>query len=112
MRARCLEAAVVVAAIAAAALDRPPAAVAGLTRMADGTARAGEIADGIGRPPQAVPRLRWVALPPLRAIADGEPPALEPADPIEGVKRLFGAEGRCGAGDIARDAIRELGESP
>jgi hypothetical protein len=38
--------------------------------------------------------------------------AASPSDPIEGVKRPFGADGRCGGGDIARDAIRDLGESP
>ncbi|HEY6104353.1 MAG TPA: hypothetical protein VIV59_00110 [Anaeromyxobacteraceae bacterium] len=51
------------------------------------------------------------ALPSLRFLAGGEPSAPEPSDPFEGVKRFFGADGRCGSGDIAPDAIR-VGEWP
>ena len=41
----------------------------------------------------------------LRRIAEREPP---PADALERVKRFFGADGTCGAGDVARDGIRGI----
>jgi class 3 adenylate cyclase len=46
----------------------------------------------------------------LRDLAAAEPEAPAAKDALEGVKRLFGADGRCGAGDVARDALRALGE--
>jgi hypothetical protein len=45
------------------------------------------------------------ALPALRALAEAEPP---PADVVEGLKRILGAEGSCGVGDVARDGIRAI----
>jgi class 3 adenylate cyclase len=45
------------------------------------------------------------ALPALRRLDDREPP---PADAVARVKRLFGAGGGCGAGDLARDGIRAI----
>jgi class 3 adenylate cyclase len=45
------------------------------------------------------------ALGPLEDLAEAEPP---PADAVERVKRFFRAGGSCGAGDIARDGIREI----
>jgi hypothetical protein len=45
------------------------------------------------------------ALSALRTLAEAEPP---PADAVDRLKRLLGAEGSCGAGDIARDGIREI----
>jgi len=59
--------------------------------------------------------LRWRHSPPG---GRGGAPIMKTRNPaptftdIEGVKRPFGAGGRCGAGDIARDAAREAGESP
>ncbi len=50
------------------------------------------------------------ALPALRRLADAEPEV--PTDPLAAVRRLLGAEGRCGDGDLAREAIRELEENP
>src|SRR6266540_254514 len=45
------------------------------------------------------------ALRALRRLDEKEPP---PADAVERVKRFFGADGACGAGDLARDGIREI----
>ena len=45
------------------------------------------------------------ALGPLGDLAEAEPP---PADAVERVKRFLRADGSCGAGDIARDGIREI----
>ena len=45
---------------------------------------------------------------PLRALADAEPEEPETQDALEKVKRIFGATGRCGAGDLARDGLREI----
>jgi adenylate cyclase len=45
------------------------------------------------------------ALPALRALAEGEP---APADAVDRLKRIFGADGSCGAGDVARDGIRQI----
>jgi class 3 adenylate cyclase len=47
------------------------------------------------------------ALPALRGLAEEEPEA-ERGDALDQVKRFFGADGRCGAGDLARSAIQEL----
>ncbi len=46
------------------------------------------------------------ALRALRALAEKEPP---PESAVERVKRLLGADGACGAGDVAREGIRALG---
>jgi len=48
------------------------------------------------------------AVRPLRALADAEPEEPETQDALEKVKRIFGATGRCGAGDLARDGLREI----
>lgn len=45
------------------------------------------------------------ALPGLERLAEAEP---APADALERVKRFLGADGRCGAGDIARAGLREI----
>ena len=44
------------------------------------------------------------ALGALEAIAVAEPPAPEPLGPIERLKRAVAGDGRCGAGDLAREA--------
>lgn len=44
----------------------------------------------------------------LRALAEAEPEEPEAKDALEKVKRIFGASGRCGAGDVARDGLRAL----
>ena len=44
------------------------------------------------------------ALGPLAEMAVAEPPAPEPSGPIERLKRAVAGDGRCGAGDLARDA--------
>ncbi len=41
----------------------------------------------------------------LRRLAEAEPP---PADTVEKVKRFFGADGACGAGDVARRGIEQI----
>ncbi|HEY6101333.1 MAG TPA: hypothetical protein VIW03_17985, partial [Anaeromyxobacter sp.] len=45
------------------------------------------------------------ALSALERLSEAEP---APADAVERVKRFFGADGSCGAGDIARDGIRGI----
>ena len=45
------------------------------------------------------------ALGALRRLAEAEPP---PADAVEKVKRFFGADGTCGAGDVARQGIQAI----
>jgi adenylate cyclase len=45
------------------------------------------------------------ALGALRRLDGKEPP---PADAVARVKRFFGADGACGAGDVARDGIRAI----
>jgi class 3 adenylate cyclase len=45
------------------------------------------------------------ALGALEDLAEAEPP---PADAVGRVKRFFGADGSCGAGDIARQGIKEI----
>lgn len=45
------------------------------------------------------------ALGALRRLAEAEPP---PADTVGKVKRFFGADGACGAGDVARDGIEQI----
>ncbi len=45
------------------------------------------------------------ALHALRRLDEKEAP---PADAVERVKRFFGADGACGAGDLARDGIRAI----
>jgi adenylate cyclase len=45
------------------------------------------------------------ALSALERLAEAEPPA---ADAVERVKRFLGADGSCGAGDIARGGIRDI----
>jgi class 3 adenylate cyclase len=47
------------------------------------------------------------ALGALEDLAEAEPP---PADAVGRVKRLLGADGTCGAGDIAREGIRAIGQ--
>jgi adenylate cyclase len=44
----------------------------------------------------------------LRRLADDEPAAPEPENALETVKRIFAADGRCGAGDLAREGLRAL----
>ncbi|GEJ56427.1 adenylate/guanylate cyclase domain-containing protein [Anaeromyxobacter diazotrophicus] len=46
----------------------------------------------------------------LRTLASAEPEEPEAQDALEKVKRIFGGGGRCGAGDLARDALRALEE--
>ncbi len=48
------------------------------------------------------------ALAPLEALAEAEPPAPEPGDALERFKRAVAGDGRCGAGDLARQGIGEL----
>ena len=48
------------------------------------------------------------ALAPLEAIAAAEPPAAEPDGALERIKRAVAGDGRCGAGDVARQGIAEL----
>jgi len=48
------------------------------------------------------------ALAPLEALAEAEPPAPEPDGALERVRRAVVGDGRCGAGDIARQGIAEL----
>jgi hypothetical protein len=48
------------------------------------------------------------ALAPLEALAAAEPPAPPPDGALERVKRAVVGDGRCGAGDIARQGIAEL----
>lgn len=48
------------------------------------------------------------ALAPLEAIAEAEPPAPPPEGALERVKRAVVGDGRCGAGDLARQGIAEL----
>jgi adenylate cyclase len=48
------------------------------------------------------------ALAPLEAIAEAEPPAPEAEGALERVRRAVVGDGRCGAGDIARQGIAEL----
>jgi hypothetical protein len=48
------------------------------------------------------------ALAPLEALAAAEPPAPPPDGARERVKRAVVGDGRCGAGDIARQGIAEL----
>jgi hypothetical protein len=45
------------------------------------------------------------ALPALRRIDEREP---APADALGRVKHLLGADGQCGAGDVAREGIRAI----
>jgi len=51
------------------------------------------------------------ALEPLEAMARAEPPAPEPAGPVERVKRAVAGDGRCGAGDLAREAADAISAS-
>ena len=48
------------------------------------------------------------ALGPLEAIAAAEPPAPEPDGALERIRRAVAGDGRCGAGDLARQGIAEL----
>jgi len=48
------------------------------------------------------------ALGPLEAIASDEPPAPEPDGALERIRRAVAGDGRCGAGDLARQGIAEL----
>jgi adenylate cyclase len=48
------------------------------------------------------------AVRPLRALSEAEPEEPETKDALEKVKRIFGASGRCGAGDLAREGLREI----
>jgi class 3 adenylate cyclase len=45
------------------------------------------------------------ALAALRRLSEAEPP---PADAVGKVRRFFGADGACGAGDVAREGIEEI----
>jgi class 3 adenylate cyclase len=48
------------------------------------------------------------ALDALEAIATAEPPAPQPAGPIERLKRAVAGDGRCGAGDLAREGTNAI----
>ena len=48
------------------------------------------------------------ALAPLEALAEAEPPAPEASGVLERARRALAGDGRCGAGDIARQGIAEL----
>jgi len=48
------------------------------------------------------------ALGALEDLSGAEPP---PADAVGRVKRFFGADGSCGAGDLAREGIRRIAEA-
>jgi len=48
------------------------------------------------------------ALAPLEAIATAERPASEPDGALERLKRAVAGDGRCGAGDLARQGIAEI----
>ncbi len=48
------------------------------------------------------------ALAPLEAIAQAEPPAPPPEGTLEKLRRAVAGDGRCGAGDVARQGIAEL----
>jgi class 3 adenylate cyclase len=48
------------------------------------------------------------ALEPLEAMAQAEPPAPEPVGAIERLKRAVAGDGRCGAGDLARQAAEAI----
>jgi class 3 adenylate cyclase len=52
------------------------------------------------------------ALAPLQDIARDEPAAPEPAGPIERLKRAVAGDGRCGAGDLAREAAEAIAAHP
>jgi hypothetical protein len=52
------------------------------------------------------------ALGPLEEIARAEPPVPEVTGAIERVKRAVTGEGRCGAGDLAREAADAIAASP
>jgi len=51
------------------------------------------------------------ALGPLEDIARAEPPAPEPIGAIERIKRAVAGDGRCGAGDLAREAADAISAS-
>jgi class 3 adenylate cyclase len=48
------------------------------------------------------------AVSPLEAIAAAEPPAPEPSNALERVKRAVVGDGRCGAGDVAREGVAAI----
>ena len=48
------------------------------------------------------------ALGPLEAMAMTEPPGPEPVGPVERIKRALAGDGRCGAGDLAREAAQSI----
>lgn len=48
------------------------------------------------------------ALGALEEIAAAEPPGPEPEGPIERLKRAVAGDGRCGAGDLAREAVEAI----
>jgi adenylate cyclase len=48
------------------------------------------------------------ALGPLEDIAAAEPPGPEPVGPIERIKRAVAGDGRCGDGDLAREAAEAI----
>jgi class 3 adenylate cyclase len=52
------------------------------------------------------------ALGPLEEMARAEPPAPAPLGPIERIKRAVAGDGRCGAGDLAREAIVAIPATP
>ncbi len=52
------------------------------------------------------------ALGQLDAIARAEPPAPEPVGAVERLKRAVAGDGRCGAGDLAREAIGAIAAHP
>jgi hypothetical protein len=52
------------------------------------------------------------AIAPLEAMARAEPPVAEPQGALERLKRAVAGDGRCGAGDLAREALTQLGARP
>jgi class 3 adenylate cyclase len=48
------------------------------------------------------------ALPPLEAMAMAEPPAPEASGALDRLRRAVAGDGRCGAGDLAREGIAEI----
>jgi len=82
--------------------SRPAAALLGSEGRSEDCGRRRAAARALGES-----RVRE-ALPALEAMAAAEPPAPEPAGALERVKRAVVGDGRCGAGDVARDAIAEI----
>jgi len=87
------------------------AVAAGSREAAEALGREGH-AEDCGRRRQAARALAdsrvREALGPLESIAAAEPPAPEPDGPLDRLKRAVAGDGRCGAGDLARQGIAEL----